>query len=620
MNLKHTITMDLTGQNTLTRVDAVQGDRYVRQLEFALYQGSEPWQIPEDAHPVIRFQRGDGTGGEYDAAPDGTPAWAVRANLLTIVLAPQVLSCPGLTKLAVDLLCGEKRLSTFDVVLLVHDTIPRDLEQIANFPVGGFLTTPDTAQIGQFLRVKSVNDYGTVSALEAYSLPSLEDAVALALKTAKESGEFDGASAYEVALENGFEGTEAEWLESLEGEDCRFADTSKLGDIQQINITGTLTSDSGAVINFKKSRIQGVKAPAADTDAANKAYVDQVCADYTVPAAWKSAVQTAVETVLAHQNAGGRSCVSFAWFSDSHIAEGETSVVGDLAAAVMDKCAIPFAVFCGDAADISGDTETSMRAGLAAAAEALSPIGSNRLLLAQGSQDGTWSTGQLDTKTMFGLLFRRQAEDVRRVFGGDGSYYYLDYPAAKVRFVVLNSAWTADELDESGAPLHPRRENSGFGNAQLNWLAETALSFQEDGWTLILAAHMPPNSESVRDGGVLCGILNAFSEKTAYAGSFGTAGDWDYVSVSCSYANAAAADIAGFFCGGVHMDTVAADETDFTIVTITSDADQSADETEAVRIPGSNNAHALDFVTVNLAEKAVYLTRLGIGSNRSYAY
>lgn len=28
---------------------------------------------------------------------------------------------------------------------------------------------------------------------------------------------FQGASAYEVAVENGFEGTEAEWLESLRG-------------------------------------------------------------------------------------------------------------------------------------------------------------------------------------------------------------------------------------------------------------------------------------------------------------------------------------------------------------------------------------------------------------------
>ena len=50
---------------------------------------------------------------------------------------------------------------------------------------------------------------------------AIPDAVGAALKTAKESGEFDGKdgaegkSAYQTALDNGFEGTEAEWLESL---------------------------------------------------------------------------------------------------------------------------------------------------------------------------------------------------------------------------------------------------------------------------------------------------------------------------------------------------------------------------------------------------------------------
>lgn len=43
-----------------------------------------------------------------------------------------------------------------------------------------------------------------------------------ALEAAKESGDFDGdpgASAYEIAVGHGYEGTEAEWLESLHGED-----------------------------------------------------------------------------------------------------------------------------------------------------------------------------------------------------------------------------------------------------------------------------------------------------------------------------------------------------------------------------------------------------------------
>ena len=45
----------------------------------------------------------------------------------------------------------------------------------------------------------------------------LPEAVESALEQAKASGEFDGKSAYELAVENGFNGTEEEWLASLVG-------------------------------------------------------------------------------------------------------------------------------------------------------------------------------------------------------------------------------------------------------------------------------------------------------------------------------------------------------------------------------------------------------------------
>ena len=37
----------------------------------------------------------------------------------------------------------------------------------------------------------------------------------------------DGKSAYQIAVENGFVGTEAEWIESLKGDDYILTDTDK---------------------------------------------------------------------------------------------------------------------------------------------------------------------------------------------------------------------------------------------------------------------------------------------------------------------------------------------------------------------------------------------------------
>ena len=52
-------------------------------------------------------------------------------------------------------------------------------------------------------------DYETLGAAKNYVRASLEGAGAL-------KGN-DGASAYDIAVENGFSGTQAEWLESLKG-------------------------------------------------------------------------------------------------------------------------------------------------------------------------------------------------------------------------------------------------------------------------------------------------------------------------------------------------------------------------------------------------------------------
>ena len=266
MNVKHKINMDLTGPAGIQRIDMVERDQYVRQLEFVLTCGETPWTIPEDVHAVICFVKDDGTGGEYDALEDGQPAWSVEGNVLTVDVAPQVLTSAGVVMLAVDMLRGNGKISTFTVMLNVQEAIPLDLESGDYFKFGGFLSAPKTVEVGQLFRVAGVNEYGVVTELEGLTLEAVLDQ---ALAQARDSGEFDGPSAYEVAVENGFEGTEAEWLESLQGEDCRFAETAELGDIQQINVTGKLTSDSSIIIHFHGSRVQGVKDPVEDTDAAN---------------------------------------------------------------------------------------------------------------------------------------------------------------------------------------------------------------------------------------------------------------------------------------------------------------------------------------------------------------
>ncbi|MDO5152369.1 MAG: hypothetical protein Q4D50_03285 [Eubacteriales bacterium] len=594
MIVKHKLTMDLAGQAGMPRAEMVEGDQYARQLELSLYCGAEPWSIPEDVHAVVSFRRADGTGGEYDTLGGGTPAWTAEGHVLTVDIAPQVLTVAGPVLLSVALYRGSSKISTFAILLSIQQAVLPGQETGGTLEVTGFLRGPETAAVGQYFRVAAVDDYGAVTRVEAVTIPNWEEAVNEALAQAEESGAFRGQSAYELAVENGFEGTQDEWLESLRG---GLGSTAELGDVQQINITGTLTTDAAVLIHFHNTRLQGVRAPVEDSDAATKGYADKAARDaaasYLVPGSWQTAVEAAVQTVTALQDAGGRNCVSFAYLSDCHAVPGNTSFAGHLAAAVMDRCRIPFALMCGDAAAAGTDSEAQLRQSHTAADEMLAPIGWRRLLQVQGEADGAWNGGSLDAKALYGTVFRKLAEDSRRIFGGDGSYYYLDDPAAKIRFIVLNSSGAGDGF--------------GYGNAQLNWLASMALSFEEEDWDVVLAAHVSPASGlgiTIRDDAVLKGILRAFHWGQSYSGTAGTAGQGDYVSVSCDYTGRTTARIIGFFAGHTHQDGIVADELPCAAVTIASTAAEPV----------------MDFVTVNRESGHVFLTRLGTGRDRIYAY
>lgn len=607
MNVKHKLQMDLAGQSLMPRADVVEQDQYARQLELELLCGGESWEIPADAGALIVFQKEDGTGGEYDTLPNGDAAWSASGNRLTVELAPQVLTCPGLVTLSVELLQGNARITTFSVLLQVHRSAAKGLESEGYVRFDGFLPQPPGAEVGQFLRVAGVNEHGSASQVEAVTLPSLEDALA----QARDGGEFQGDSAYEIAVKNGFTGTEAEWLDSLKGEDGTF--DTKLGDIQQINVTGKLSTDKDILIDFHGSRVRGVMDPVLDTDAANKGYVDRAAAEYVVPSYWSSDVEAAAAKIRANQDAGGRNAVSFALFGDLHAVPGSTPPnagnTGHLAAAVMAQCRIPFALCCGDAGRTDADTETAARESLAAAEEILAPIGAARLLQAQGEYDGFYGTTQLSQNALYGELFRAQAADAGRCFGGDGSYFYVDDHAGKVRYIVLNSCWTDDSI--------LRTASFGYGNTQLNWLAQTALTLPESGWGVILAAHVPPvsDSDSTRDASVLLGILSAFGNHAAYSGTYGTEGEWDYVSVSCDFSGKPAGELIGFFAGHSHTDSIVTADVPCALVTVASDGILTDDRTA-----GTVTEHVMDFVTVNRSTKTVSLTRLGAGADRSYSY
>ena len=194
------LTLDLQKPGTIPTVHAVQNDSYSRNLEIALYADRSPFTFPETGRVVIRYKKSDGKGGEYDTLPDGTAAWRAERNLLTIALAPQVLTTPGSVLLSVTLLDGGRQLSIFPIRLAVEPVAAAKLAASENyFYITGLVPAPHSGDVGQCLRICAINEQGRITAVEAVSSEdflgdNIRQAVLAALEEAKSSGQFDGST------------------------------------------------------------------------------------------------------------------------------------------------------------------------------------------------------------------------------------------------------------------------------------------------------------------------------------------------------------------------------------------------------------------------------------------
>lgn len=167
MIVTHELTIDLKERGAVPKVEATQDDRYTRDLAITLVSGGESWPVPGDAAVVIRYRKSDGVGGEYDTLPDGSTAWQAEGNVLTLALAPQVLTVPGTVMLSVTLIRGQEMISLFSVAIHVRRSVRAiAAESVPYRNVSAFLPCPVSARTGQFLRVAEVDEDGRILAVE----------------------------------------------------------------------------------------------------------------------------------------------------------------------------------------------------------------------------------------------------------------------------------------------------------------------------------------------------------------------------------------------------------------------------------------------------------------------
>ena len=120
MIVTNKITMDLIARGNTPRIDAVQFDENSRAIEISANLGGVAWVPPEGIEIAVSYQKSDGTTGLYDKLPNGNAAYTIENNSITAIMAPQMLTVPGLVKVVVIMYEEGSQLATFPFYLNVE--------------------------------------------------------------------------------------------------------------------------------------------------------------------------------------------------------------------------------------------------------------------------------------------------------------------------------------------------------------------------------------------------------------------------------------------------------------------------------------------------------------------
>lgn len=360
-----------------------------------------------------------------------------------------------------------------------------------------------------------------------------------------------------------------------------------------------------------------------------------------LPEYWQTAIDNLEETVETLQNNAGRDAVQFLWCSDIHGTSGyvnsngagtsATTHIGQIGRYTMDKFKLPFFAITGDImSQSSRTTEDAVWNEYDGVNQILAPIKEDELLMMKGNHDGAWGSAvdgvyylkNIGTKKLYNAIYRKQAKDRTRVFGADGTYFFMD-DTQGIRHIFLNSHTDGNgSNDSNGHAVYNPMKNFVYGKEQLEWLIDVLSN--ANGKDIVVYGH-PLISQSA-DGTLLAGILNAYNNKTSYSNSltvsaeyWGTDAEYTNISVNANFANVTG-EVIAYFHGHNHKDNIDATSYTFPSIGITTAGGDVRDSNPVERVVGTATETALDIVTIDKLNRKIYMTRIGAGADRECSY
>jgi hypothetical protein len=217
----------------------------------------------------------------------------------------------------------------------------------------------------------------------------------------------------------------------------------------------------------------------------------------------------------------------------------------------------------------------------------------------------------------FKQMFRTSELINDEVRNGDSLYFYKDYEDAKVRLIGLNSEdIPEDAKNTDGSLKYDRYWYLTYSQAQLNWVAKTALMNVPEGYKVIVVSHVPINGKEERqyNQDLMIGVLNAFATGNSFSGSsIDTVPDDLKISINVDYTNQGARDLIGNIAGHVHHEGISS-ENNFKVCTVTCDLNGQASRV------GTANSMGFNVVTILPNERKVKLSGFGHAVDQNFVY
>jgi len=349
--------------------------------------------------------------------------------------------------------------------------------------------------------------------------------------------------------------------------------------------------------------------------------------EYDIPDYWLPMLDEKIERIHNLQVQAGPESSSFGLITDIHWGNN-THHSAALMEEVLNQCAIPYFFNAGDTVsgfglcpkeslfeDIDNYRRSFMRI-------------EHKCLMVEGNHDSAYSTFEapnyyaenVTKDELYEHLFRFETIYPDRVFGADGTYYYVDDKCHKMRYIVLNSHdIPSEETDENNIPVYNKFRMTAIRQEQLEWFANIALDVPSDDWTVTLCTHENPVHDwEFYSGDMIIGILNAFKNHTKFDGATNI-GESEYeTKISVDFTGR-----GGYFtawvCGHFH-DSFYEVIDGINCISTLNDSLHQPGHSPYTRTEGTDTEHAFDIFTVDKRKRKIFITRIGAGVDREIDY